>query len=301
MYVCSQVLKRLVCPKEFVVIRKLSFFLPLILLSIVMLSCSSQNSTSVSAAIPNVSGAWEFQASSSSNSNTFTGIEVALKEGQIIVNGMQQPNGQISASGASQIAVVSVNPNTPSVVFGGSCPQASGGAYDLNGSVASLGGPVTFTYTENGNAFNVTGTLSGDGKSFLGTYTSASSTCVDSGSISGSVVPKLTGTYDGQFTLPDGTSENVTLTLTESSSGALTANVVGTSPITINFTLTGPVTGNAFSVQGTYQSQQVTYEGYFGVQVLDPVLNTYVSGVYLVNATNPANPIPAGTLIPPST
>lgn len=284
-------------------IHNLSSSIPLILFLFVLLSCSTHNNgTSTTATIPNISGAWELQANSTFNASTFTGIEVALKEGQVLVNGQQSPNGQVSASGLSQIAIVSVNPASATVVFGGNCVLSGSGSYDLSGTVASLGGPFNFSYTENGNVFNVTGILGGDGKSFQGTYSSATgSACPDGGTITGTFVPKLSGAYVGQFTLPDGTPEGLTVTLSENSSSALSANLVGTTPNAINFTLTGPVTGNAFLVQGTYQGQQVTYEGYFGVQVLDPVTNAMVSGVYFVNATNPSNPSPAGTLIPPST
>lgn len=283
-------------------IRNFSRFVPLILLSFVLLSCSSHNyGTSTVATIPDISGAWEFQANSTYNASTYTGIEVGLKEGQVVVNGLQSPNGQVSASGLSQIAIVSVNPTSATVVFGGSCALSGTGTYNLSGTIASLGGPFNFTYTENGNVFNVTGSLSGDGKSFQGTYTSATgSACPDGGTITGTSVPKLTGSYVGQFTLPDGTSESVTVTLSENSSSVLSANLVGTTPNAINFTLTGPATGNAFLLQGTYQGQQVTYEGYFGVQVLGPITNAMVSGVYFVNSTNPSNLIPAGTLIPPN-
>ncbi len=268
-------------------------------LSLVLVSCSSSKSSTPTPAIPNISGAWEFQAMSTSNATTFTGIEVALKEGLMVVNGLQQPNGQVSASGASQIAFVAVNPTAATVVFGGNCASTGDGSDNLIGTADSLGGPFNFSYSENGNVFNVTGTLSGDGKSFTGTYTSSSGNCTDSGSVTGVAVPKLSGSYAGQFTLPDGTSENVTVSLSESSSSVLSANIIGTSPVVINLTLTGSATGNAFAVQGTYRGQPVTYEGYYGVQVLNTVTNEMVSGIYFVNSTNPTEPAYAGTLIPP--
>jgi hypothetical protein len=98
--------------------------------------------------------------------------------------------------------------------------------------------------------------------------------------------------------LPDGTSDSVTVTLSENSSSVLTANLVAS---TTNFTLSGSVTGNAFVAQGTFQGQQVMYEGYLGVQVVDPVTLLTVNGIYFVNATNAAQPAYAGTLFPPST
>ena len=100
--------------------------------------------------------------------------------------------------------------------------------------------------------------------------------------------------------LPDGTSDSVTATLSENSSSALTVNLVAAGPDNTTFTLTGPVTGNAFAAQGIFQGHQVAYDGYLE-QVLDPVTQLMVPAIYFVNATNTAQPSYAGTLTPPTT
>ena len=251
--------------------------------------------------LPNISGSWEIIATSDSDPIHETGIEVALQAGQSLVNGVEQPNGQVSATGSTQIAIVTINGATGEITFGGNCPLAGDGTYSLAGSFATLGGPINFTYVENGNAFDVTATLSTDGKSLIGTYSSeAGSNCSASGGITGAVVPKLSGTYVGQLMLPDGTSDIVTATLSENSSSTLSVNLVAAAPDNTTFTLTGPVTGNAFAAQGIFQGHQVAYDGYLE-QVLDPVTQLMVPAIYLVNTTNTAQPSYAGTLTPPTT
>jgi len=273
-------------------------FLPLValvLLSAALINCGGKGS-SATQPIPNVAGPWEFIAYSNTLGSKATGIEVALQEGKTLINGIYTPSGQLSASSA-QIAFVTLNPTSGDIVsFGGPCAATATPSSSLTpGSVSALNAPFTFTFTENGNVFNVTGTLAGDGQSLAnGTYTSQSgSACTDSGTITGMVVPKLSGTYAGQLTLPDGTSDSATATLSESS-GNLTVNVVVTGTDNASFTMTGPVTGNSFSVQGTFQGQTVEYYGYCEV-----VKN--IQSIYFVNATNPAKPAYAGTLGVPQT
>jgi len=273
--------------------RKL--FVPALLIGVAatLLACSGRSSIPQSP-LPNIGGAWEFKTVSNSNPATYTGIEVALKAGQVLVNGVEQPNGQVSATGATQIAFLTIDASTGAVSFGGSCALTGDGSYSMAGSFAALGGPFNFTYTERGNVFNVTATLSGDNQSFLGTYSSvAGSNCSDTGTITGTVVPKLSGTYVGQLALPDGTTDSVTATFSEDSSSTLTLNLVATSPDNTNFTMSGPVTGNAFLVQGTFQGQAVSYAGYF-----EPT-PSLVPSFYFVNTTNAAQPSYAGTLVPP--
>jgi hypothetical protein len=268
-------------------------FVPLVallLLSAALLDCAGRSSIPQQP-IPNIAAAWEFIAYSNTPGSKATGIEVALQEGQTLLNGIYTPSGQLSAS-SSQIAFVTLNPTTGDVVsFGGPClPTATPSNSLTDGSVSAFDAPFNFTFTENGNTFEVTGTLAGDGQSILNaTYASPNgSACIDSGTITGMVVSKLTGTFVGNLTLPDGTSDSATATLAESS-GNLTVNLVVTGTDNTSFTMTGPVTGNSFSVQGTFQGETVQYYGY----------NEVVKGVhsiYFVNATNPAQPAYAGTL-----
>ncbi|MGA9977366.1 MAG: hypothetical protein WBQ08_01825 [Candidatus Sulfotelmatobacter sp.] len=261
----------------------------------VLVSCSGSKAATGNPATPSVAGSWEFLAISN-NGGATTGVEVALQEGEILVDGMSEPSGNVSATGVNQITFVCINSSTGDITsFGGNCVGPSGtcsaaGVNSLSGSADSIGGPFTFTYTESGNAFTVTGMLGSDGQSLVnGTYAEQTgSGCVDSGSVTGLLVPKLTGTYTGQMTLPDGTADTVTATLSESS-GVLTAGIVGSAPEVTNFSLSGPVTGNAFALQGQFNGQPVTYNGYYEVTHNLP-------SVYFVNSTDSANPGYAGTL-----
>jgi hypothetical protein len=289
---------------------KLIVWIALLVVCGTLISCGGSNLSSLPGQpIPNIAGPWEFIASSSNGS--VTGIEVALAEGQVLVNGMQEPDGQITASG-TQIAFVALDPTTSNVTaFGGNCLPITSVNNLGPGSVTALNAPINFTFTENGNVFNVTGTLSGDGKSILNaTYTAQSGNiCSDSGgTIMGTVVSKLSGTYTGQMCPPASTScqsaadftDNVTATVSESSSSTLTLSLLLSGTDNTNFTLSGPVTGNAFSLQGTFQGQTLTYYGY-SEQVYSSTLQTNVPSLYLVNATAAAQPKYVGTLSVPLT
>jgi len=266
-----------------------------LVLSVVLMSCSGSKSGTGTPATPSVAGTWEFLAVSDNGGGT-TGIEVAVQEGQVLVDGMNEPSGIISATGVDQITFVCINSSTGDVLsFGGNCIGQSGscstaGVNSLSGTADAIAGPFTFTYTENGNAFTVTGMLGSDGQSLVnGTYAEQTgSGCNDTGSVTGLLVPKLTGTYTGPMTLPDGTADSVTATLSESS-GSLTVGIVGTGAENISFNLSGPVTGHAFALQGQFNGQPVTYNGYYEVTHGLP-------SVYFVNSTNVADPAYAGTL-----
>ncbi len=251
--------------------------LALIVLSLTLPSCSGSK-VSGEQVIPSIAGSWEFLATSSTN-GTETGIEVALNEGQTLVGEVEEPNGSVSAS-SSQIAFVTINPTSGIVIsFGGSCPATQSPSNSLSGNITALGGPFNFSYIENGNVFNVTATLSGDGQSILnGSY--ASTDCSDVGSISGNVVPKLSGIYTGRMTLPGPSVDTATATVNESS-GTLAANFALTGADNTSLTMSGPVTGNAFLIQGTFQGQVVTYYGYY---------EATKSSLYLVNASDLSQP-----------
>jgi hypothetical protein len=266
-----------------------------------LLSCGSKSSTATEPPLPNISGAWEFIAISNNN-GYITGMEVALKEGQILVNGVAQPNGQFSAN-STQIAFVNlstVSQDYNATGFGGPCGALNIGESSLGpATITTLGSQLSFSFTENGTVFNVTGTFSGDGQSFQGTYSQAGTSCPDSGgTIIGQTVSKLSGMFAGNICQPSSTScstfpDTVTATLSENSSGSLTVTLAFTAgpDAGANFTLQGPVTGNAFTIQGTYQGQLLTYYGYY-----EQVVKTGAS-VYLVNATtNTADPTYVGTL-----
>ena len=280
-----------------------ALFVALAISSTVMMSCGGNRFSITASPTPNIAGAWEFIAVSQTGANTgaVTGMEVAISEGQVLVNGLTQPNGQISAR-SDQIAFVSLSPATLNITeFGGAC-QSVAGASGLSGSVTSTDAPIQFTFTENGNVFKVMGTLSGDGKSLLnGSYTaqSGNSCTADAGGlITGVMVPRISGNFLGQLcalgdmSSPCQPQDNVTAVASENSSNNLTLNLSLTGTDNASLTLAGPVTGNSFVVQGTVQGQIVTYYGYY------EVIND-VPSIYLVNATNSAAPNYVGTLAIP--
>jgi len=285
--------------------RRLFFLLALAVLSVTLLSCSGRSSIPP-VPTPNISGSWEFVAASTTNPGYVTGIEVALKEGQVLVDGAYAPNGQISASGP-QIEFISFTP-AGGIVFGGNCaPAAENTGNSLTGSISGNAGTMNFTFTENGNVFNATAVLDASGQSIdSGTYTAQSgSGCNDSGSLTGKIVPKLSGSFTGELTLPDGTSDGVTATVSENSSASLTLNLLATGPDVATFSLSGPVAGNYFSVTGTFnvggQDQSATYDGYYELTYDSLTGVNDIPSLYMVNVTVPAQPAYAGTLtIPPS-
>jgi hypothetical protein len=265
------------------------------------LSCGGKSSMATEPPLPNIAGAWEF-ITISNNNGYITGMEVAVKEGQVLVDGVAQPNGQFSAN-STQIAFVNlstVSQDYNATGFGGPCGASNTGANSLGpATITALGSQLSFSFSENGTIFNVTGTFSGDGQSFQGSYSQAGTSCPDTGgTIIGQTVSKLSGMFGGQICQPSSTScsafpDTVTATLSENSIGSLTVTLAFTAgpDAGTNFTLQGPATGNAFTIQGTFQGQLLTYYGYY-----EQVAKTGAS-VYLVNATaNTADPTYVGTL-----
>jgi len=279
----------------------------LCLLAIAFLSCGSGKSDPPATAFPLISGSWEFIASSTSNPGFQTGLEVNLQEGQVLVSSFQyKPNGQLSASGLQQIQLIGaeLDPanNITSVAFSGACGAVGGGV--LSGTV-DTNFDVALTYSQANNVFNVKALLSSDLKSMTGTYTLESGgSCNDSGLFTATLVPKLAGVYTGQLVLPDGTTGNVSATLSESSPAKFSSNLIIAGTQNTSLSLNGVVMGNSFSATGTFQSQTVTYYGYSYQIVIEDGINQGLtqSSLCLVNATDPNNLVPAGTLtipIPP--
>jgi hypothetical protein len=282
----------------------------LLALATALISCSS-GSKIAPAPMPNIAGSWEFILASTTQPGYSTGLEVALQEGLILDTngpGSYLYTGQISAS-STQINFVGFRPGAgqnspPNVVFGGNClPAADNTGNSLTGSISGVGGSMNFTFTENGNVFNLSAILDASGQSIdSGTYSAQSgNVCTDSGTItSGQVVPKLSGTYAGQLCQPLessclGTQDSATATLSQSGT-TLTVNMVLTGADNTSFTLTGPVTGNAFFVQGMFQGSSV---GYYGFYETASNVNAEVPTLYLANAASPTQP--AGLLTVPQT
>lgn len=293
---------------------------PLVALAVALVSCSSKSSMPAQP-FPAVSGSWEFIAASTTNPGYSTGIEVALKEGQVFVNGNYAEDGQISAT-SQQISFVGFTP-TGGIAFGGNCSAASiNPGNGLSGSISGVGGTMNFAYTENGNVFDVTAILDASGQLIdSGTYTEqaapagqpnggcngTSNTVIDAGTITGKIVSKISGMYLGQLCQPLDTSctnpqDSATATISQSGTN-LTVNLLLTGADNTSLTLTGPITGNAFSVQGTFQGQAVLYDGYYEL-TYDSHTNAYdIPSVYVVNTScNASNPQVCGNLltIPPT-
>jgi len=253
--------------------------------------------------MPNIAGSWEFILTSTTQPGYSTAMEAALKEGQTLVTsgaGGYVYTGQISASGP-QLNFVGSTPSA-SIVFGGNCaPAADNTGNSLTGSISGVGGSMNFTFTENGNVFNVSATLDASGQLIdSGTYTAQSgSGCNDSGTLTrGEIVPKLSGTYTGQLLL-NNNHDSATATLSESSTGTLTVNMVLTGADNTSLTLTGPVTGNAFFVQGTFQGTTLAYYGYYEL-TYDAITGVNdIPSLYFVNAASPTQQ--AGLLTVPQT
>jgi hypothetical protein len=285
--------------------KSAAMFALLISLAITV-SCAGNSKSITPSSTPNIAGPWEFVAISQTSAGigVVTGIEVALSEGQVLENGLNLPDGNITAN-SNQISFVSLAPNSLNITdFGGPC-QSTPGDSSLTGTVTSTDATVQFTFTENGNVFKVTATLSGDGKSLNGTYVPDTSsgtinTCTadSGGSITGNMVGKITGNFSGQIcALGESSSscepnDTATATASENSSNILTLNLTLTGVDNTALTLTGPVTGNSFTLQGTVKGQIVTYYGYY--ETVNNVLS-----IYLADATNPASPNYVGTLTIP--
>jgi hypothetical protein len=269
-----------------------------------LISCGGNSSSIGTQQAPNIAGAWEFIAVSSNGSQT--GIEVALTEGTVLVNGVAEADGQIAASSAQinfvPLTTVSQNINVVSGApfFGGSCSATPTTSNSLGpGTVTALGSSMSFAFTANGSVFNVSATLSGDGKSVLnGTYTpQAGNACSDpGGTITGTNVSKISGIFVGQMCPlgassatcadPQNYTDTATATVSESGTTLTVTLAFSAGPDSgTNLTLTGPVTGNAFTVLGTYQGQTITYYGYFE-QVYDSTLQVNVPSLYFVNASD---------------
>ena len=268
--------------------KRIAQLIAVLAASAALISCASSGNTSTAPTPVSIAGSWEFVASSNTSANTITGVEVALAEGVVQVNGINQPDGNISASGPNQIMFVDLS-TAPNIGFSQNCPGT--GVSALTGTVANLGGPVNFTFSEGGNVFVVNATLSTDGSTITGTYTpQTGNPCNDSGTILGTKVPKLSGQFNGQLILPDGTNPMVDGTASESSSGIVTLTLINTAN-NASFSLTGPAMGNAFSLQGTYQGDGSSYFSYFQV--------VKVPTLYMANSANPAAPVFAGSLAQP--
>ena len=92
-------------------------------LSLVLVSCSGGKSMTGNPATPSVAGAWEFLAVSNNGGGT-TGIEVALQEGTVLVDGMNELSGNVSATGSTRslssawIRARAISPRSAEIAWG---------------------------------------------------------------------------------------------------------------------------------------------------------------------------------------
>jgi hypothetical protein len=128
----------------------------------------------------------------------------------------------------------------------------------------------TFSAVANGNQISGTtttcygtatfsGTIS-NSNSIVGTYTSSAGCgpsgiqCV-SGTFTAQKMPALSGNYLGALTFLDGTVENVSVSVSETSNQSVTVNGTVTGADSGSISLSGYVVGNAAAVQGTVSGQ----------------------------------------------
>ncbi|MGB7600230.1 MAG: hypothetical protein WBM24_07995, partial [Candidatus Sulfotelmatobacter sp.] len=201
-----------------------------------------------------VSGAWEFVATSATNGST------TLVEADLTADG-----DQFRASGPSAVQTAT---HVNSVWYvNGKCSSVSPGQNSVSGAVT--GNAISMTFNEGGNVFTASGALSGNSAS--GTYSGNSPDCPDSGTFTGIQVPNLSGTFSGTLSFSNGAKDHVTATLTEGSDYSLTfqTDLAGTDNGTYIFLgsavanvafVSGSINGNAFQLFGYFDGSG-TYTG----------------------------------------
>jgi len=205
-----------------------------------------------------VSGAYEFAVTS----NVTGGV--TLIEANLAASGNQS-----GATGANQVQVLTFEQKNWYV--NGICPGNTPGQNSFGSS--TTGNNISLTFNDGGNAFSGQGVL--NGTTINANYSISNSSCpnltgltgyapgTDSGGIVGNQVPKLTGTYSGPWTLPDGT-DNAALTLSENPDPSLTVSAALTGPADNGaFTFSGAAVGNIVFVSGSVNGQTVNLLGYY--------------------------------------
>ena len=227
----------------------------LAVLSILTLSCGGGTRVTPNAS---VSGAYEFVVTS----NVTGGV--TLVEANLAANGNRS-----GATGTNQVQVLTFEQKIWYV--NGICPGNTPGQNSVASSTS--GNNISLTFNEGGNAFSGQGVLSGS--TINANYSISNSSCpdltgltgyppgTDSGGIVGNQVPKLTGTYSGPLTLPDGT-DNAALTLSENPDFSLAVSAELTGPVDNGtFTFSGAAVGNIVFVSGSVNGQTLSLFGYY--------------------------------------
>ena len=222
--------------------RKVTF-VPLALLLPLALGCGGGSSSAGS-----ISGPYEFVATSNTTSGWTTLIEANLA-----ANG-----AQTSANGPNQVQTATRLNGVWYVNGDGQCPSPSPGQNSINATVS--GNDITLTFNEGGNVFTGEGTV--NGSTITGAYSGTNSGCSDSGTFTGTQVPKLAGTFSGILSFPSG-AEQVTATLTEGSGNSLTVQTTLTGTDNGSFGFSGSAVANVMFVSGSVNGNPFSLFGYF--------------------------------------
>lgn len=207
-------------------------------------SSSSGGSSNNPGSSQGISGVWEFVATSTLGSTT-------LIEADISANGSQS-----SASGPNEVQTATYSNGLWYV--NGACSSASPGQNSVSGTVT--GNSISVTFNEGGNIFTGQGTVSGT--TISGSYSGTSPDCSSSGTFTGTQVPNLSGTFSGTLGFPSG-SDQVTATLTESSSYSLTVQTTLSGADNGNFVFSGSAVANVMFVSGSVNGKAFSLFGYF--------------------------------------
>lgn len=185
-----------------------------------------------------VAGKWEIISTSTQNpggSYPYAAIEANLTQTGTSVFAGDKAAFVILFSAQGPGALAPLNPC-------GGLPQAT-----INSTLSGQNLSFTLTETGPGGSYVITGTatVSSDAQSISGSYTSpaACGTAADAGTLSGTLVPSVNGTYATTF----GTGLALPLTLTEDSAHDVTAtgSYQGSS-----FTLSGAIFGGSLTLSG---------------------------------------------------
>jgi hypothetical protein len=201
---------------------------------------SKSSSTNSSGGADNLqSGAWEFTGTTDTNGYSWIIESVITPQGQ-----------QFSAPSNELLFVVHTDINsTSNYTSGGICDFVQG-PDSVSGSVN--GSSVTLAFSDPLDSYTGTGTIT-NGTSVSGTYTgSSSSDCPYTGSFTGNAITQpLSGTFAGTLSFWNGAVDNVTVTLSQSSSQGLTMTGTSTGTDNGSVTMSGVAIANGMQVQGT--------------------------------------------------
>jgi hypothetical protein len=173
---------------------------------------------------------------------------------------LQQSGNSVSAS-PQQLALLQILQASDSNPAGYQIGINGVFAGSLVGTVN--GNTLSFIFTEadaNVPTYQIAATIRPDANTITGTYVTSSNN--DNGTVTGQVVPLLSGTYNGSLTSPatyPATTETASLVLAEGLDSSLdVTGTVNTEPIALE----GSVIGSYFTASGTIDGQLQPFIGY---------------------------------------